>query len=211
MNSLAEPLSERRQLLGMAALLMGAFTAIAAAAAFFLFAYHRVGVLGGLGVILLGPLAGALAASLIWHGSGAVSRGFVRYVTAARGLPHRPEYSLQESLVARGRLPEAVESWRTYLAEHPGDLDARLAFAALHVRQLRDAAAGERMYLEVRRLSPSPRQELAIGNALIDLYHATGQHGRELAELARFADRFRGTREGERAREALARLKAERG
>ena len=132
-------------------------------------------------------------------------------VHATGNLPPAPSYSLQESLVARGRLAEAVESYQAHIAEKPGDLDARLALAALLAGPLGDRAAAERLYLEVRALSPAPRHERAIGNALIDLYHATGQRGRELAELARFADRFRGTREGDRARTALIRIKAEDG
>jgi hypothetical protein len=65
--------------------------------------------------------------------------------------------------------------------------------------------------LETRARTPTPAQEYAIANALIDLYRRTGQSGREMAELARFADRYRGSDGGNRAREALRRLKQETG
>jgi len=61
---------------------------------------------------------------------------------------------------------------------------------------------------EVRDGKPSERQEVTARQGLIDLYAATGQAGRQLAELARFADRYPGTPAARAAREAIKALKA---
>jgi tetratricopeptide (TPR) repeat protein len=129
-------------------------------------------------------------------------------MTGAGNLPPAPSFSLQESLVARGNYREAVSSYEEHLERSPGDFHARLALASLWRDHLNDPGAAERLLLEARRKSPPHNVEFAIGNALIDLYHRSGQRGRELAELARFAERFKGTAEGARAREALVRIKA---
>lgn len=198
---------DRMQFLHAAAWMVGALTVIACALAYFLVNQERIGLAGALVVLALGPLAGVALTALVWRGTGAASRGLVDTISAARGIRRNYEYSRQDSLVARGRLEEAVESYLGYLVEHPDDLDARLNLADLRRTRLHDAPGAERDYLDVRKRSPGADQEFRLGNALIDLYHATGQLGRELAELSRFADRFRDTEPGRRAREALRRHK----
>ena len=204
-------IGERVNRLRIIGLAMGSCIVLSVVVALFLHETRGIGVPAMLGIVLLGVGVGYAVGRGAWLAGDIAGRGFVHVVHAAGNLRPAPSYSYQESLVARGRLAEAVESYQAHIAGKPGDLDARLALAALFAGPLRDPAAAERIYLEVRGLSPTPRHERAIGNALPDLYHATGQRGRELAELARFADRFRGTREGDRARAALIRIKAEDG
>ncbi len=199
---------ERGLLLRLGVLLVGACSVIAAAVAFLLFQRHQVGVAGLVGVALVGPLAGAALTALTWMAAGLARRSLVHGLTAAGNIKRAASFSYQESLVARGRYAEAEESYRAHVAAQPGDLDARLALAALHRDHLEDPVGAERLMLEARHLGPTLAQEFAIGNALIDLYRATRQTGRELAELARFADRFGGTEAGRAAREAIRRLKA---
>jgi hypothetical protein len=204
-------IGERVNRLRIIGLGVGGCLVLSVLVALYLNETRRIGVPAMLGIVVLGGGVGYAVGRMAWLAGDVAGRGFAHVVHAAGNLPPAPSYSYQESLAARGLLAEAVESYQAHIAERPGDLDARLALAALLARPLGDAAAAERVYLEVRGLSPTPRQERAIGNALIDLYHLTGQRGRELAELARFADRFRGTPEGERARAALLRIKAEAG
>lgn len=192
-----------------ATLLTAACTAIACALAYLLLQRHQVGGLGAIGIVLLGP---AIAVGLTWlieKGTAASSRGFVTTVTAGGGIKAAPSYSYQESLAARGRFAEAEQAYQEHLVSEPDDLDARLALAALVRDHLRDSARAERIFLEARAGKPTPAQQFAIANALIDLYQRTGQQGREMAELARFADQYRDTDGGNRAREALRRLKAD--
>jgi hypothetical protein len=196
----------RLRILGLA---VASCIVFSAATAVFLHERRGVGPLAMLGIVLLGAAVGYGVGRAAWLAGELAGRGFAHVVHAAGNLPPAPGFSYQASLVARGRLTEAVEAYQAHLAQRPDDLDARLALAALLAGPLRDPAAAERAYLDARGRSPSAGFERAIGNALIDLYHATGQRGRELAELARFADRFRGTPEGDQARAALARIKLE--
>lgn len=211
MSRLAEHLGERFDLIRALVLCIGFITIMAAGVALLLYSRQEVGLLGAVGVLLLGPPIGLALAALVLRASGAASRGLVKVITGAGDIKRAPGHSLQESLAARGRYAEAAEAYRAHIAAWPEDLDARLALAALYRNPLNDPATAEQLYLEVRNLDPSPRQEFAAGNALIDLYHATGKQGRELAELARFAERFADTEAGVRAREALRRIKAEAG
>jgi hypothetical protein len=209
--SSSEHRGERIQMLLVAVLTVGACSAIAAPVAFLLFQRHQVGGLGAVGVFLVGPALGALLAALIGKGTGASSKALVTLMTSAGGIKAAPSYSYQESLVARGRYAEAEQAYEDHLAAVPDDLDARLALAALVRDHTDDSGRAERLFLEARTRRPTPAQEFAIANALIDLYHRTGQRGREMAELSRFADRHHRSDGGDRAREALRRLKEETG
>jgi len=188
-----------------------ALTTIAAAVALLLYQRGVISLPGFAGVVLLGPVAAAGCAGLIWVATGAGSRGIVKTMTGAGNIKRAPSYSLQESLIARGKYAEAEAAFRTHIAADPGDLDARLACAALIRDHLRDPRRAEQVLLEVRALGPTQAQEFGIANALIDLYRATGQRGREMAELARFAALNRDTAGGRKAKEALQRMKQEEG
>ncbi len=209
MSRLSEHLGERYLVMLTGALCVGSLTMMACGVAYFLYWKREVTLLGAAGVLLLGPLTGAALAALVLKVSGAASHGLVKVMTGAGNIKRASGHSYEESLAARGKYAEAAEAYRARIADWPGDLDARLALAALYRDHLADPAGAERIYLEVRGLGPSSRQAFAIGNALIDLYHATGRPGRELAELARFAERFGDTAAGLRAREALRRIKTE--
>ncbi|HEU5218239.1 MAG TPA: DUF4031 domain-containing protein, partial [Gemmatimonadales bacterium] len=192
-------------------LLVGSCTAIAGALAFLLFERHQVGLPGAVGVTLTGPALGYVVAKLIGRGTTASSKALVTMMTGAGNIKGAPSYSYQESLIARGQIADAEQAFRDHIASAPEDLDARLALAVLIRDHGRDPDRAEVLFLEVRRLSPTPAQEYAIANALIDLYHRTGNIGREMVELARFADRYRDSDGGNRARDALRRLKADAG
>ena len=187
--------------------LIGACTVFGLAVGVFLLQQKEIGLLGFVGVALLGPVTGVVVALLVWGGVGWGSRAVVSTLSGAGNLKRAPSYSLQESLVMRGKLAEAEAAYEAHLRLHPDDLDAHLALAALVRDGLKDPERAERMFREARQRTPTWTQEYAIGNALIDLYRSTGQSGKEMSELARFADRYQDTEGGRRAREALRRLK----
>jgi tetratricopeptide (TPR) repeat protein len=139
---------------------------------------------------------------------GAASTGLVKTIFAAGDIPPPPSYSLQESMIIRGRYEDAAESFRNHIAEHPEDLDARLALARLLEEHLRDYGAAERLYLEVRRSRPNRNQEMAAANGLIDLCRKAGRGDRLRVELGRFADRYRGSPAAEAAARELRELDA---
>jgi hypothetical protein len=135
------------------------------------------------------------------------ARGWVGMVSGAGNIAPAPSFSGQESLIIRGQFAEARDSFLAHLEQHPGDHDARLALAHLYRSHLAEFDAAERLYFEVRQGKPTPRQEASAHNQLIDHYRRTGQRGRLMVELARFAERYASTRAGAEAKRTLEEMK----
>lgn len=166
--------------------------------------------LGVLLLILNVPLVG-LGIVAINHATASASSGLVHTLYAAGDIPPPRTYPRQELLVVRGQYREAAEYYRDHLTIEPDDHEARLRLADLLERHLGDPAGAEQLYLEVRRGDPGAGHEMRAANGLIDLYRATGRRDRLLVELARFADRYRGTPGSASAARLLRELKAEGG
>jgi hypothetical protein len=158
-------------------------------------------------VVLNVPLtiAGILA---IHRGTGAASTSLVKTIFAAGNIPPPPTYPRQDVLIARGHYAEAADYFRDHIRVEPGDHEARLQLAHLLETRLQGHDEAEQLYLGVRRMQPDQRQELRAANGLIDLYRRTGRRDRLRVELARFADRYRGTKAGDAAARELKELKA---
>jgi hypothetical protein len=108
-----------------------------------------------------------------------------------RSTPTPRQYSEQESLIVRGQFAEAADSFTAILADDPGNIDARMRLAALLERECNDPAAAEQCYRVVRRLTPTPEQDWAASNALIELHQRTGESGKLRIELQRIARQYR--------------------
>ena len=145
----------------------------------------------------------------IHHGAGVTSTGLVKTIFAAGNIPPPRTYPRQDVLIVRGRYAEAADYFRDHIRIEPGDHEARLQLANLLETRLQGYDEAERLYQEVRRMQPDPRQEIRAGNGLIDLYRKTERSDRLRVELARFADRYRGTAAGDAAARELNELKAE--
>ncbi len=158
-------------------------------------------------LILLDPVLLYLLARGLFWGMDRSAVGFATMAYAGRGHPLEPAHSGIESLVARGFYPEAADAWRTHLEQFPRDHAARLKLADLYVRRLENPAAAEALYLAVRQGHPAEKEERLAANHLIELYRATGRTDRQMVELARFAERWKGTRAGVDAARALRELK----
>lgn len=150
-----------------------------------------------------------LATGLLFGLMEKTASGFTQTVLGGGNIPPDPAHSGYESLVARGFYREAAEAYSAHLVAHPTDNLARVKLAEVHQAHLGAPEAAERLYLEVRRSAQSPREEVLVANLLIELYRATGQRGRLMSELARFAERYRGTRGGAEAARALQEMKRE--
>ncbi|MEP6591548.1 MAG: hypothetical protein ABJC19_10235 [Gemmatimonadota bacterium] len=163
----------------------------------------RVPVIPALaGAALFAYCAGSIIAGLAGHSS----HTFVHTLLAGRGEPRAHEYSAQEALLIQGKVEDSIKSFHSYIAHHPEDLDARIRLAEVLAKEGNDRAAAEEMFLEARILGTSKRQEVSVGNGLIDLHQRSG-HGEKLrAELARFARLHEGTVEGRNARERLRQM-----
>jgi hypothetical protein len=110
---------------------------------------------------------------------------------SGRGTPAPREYSEQEALVIRGQFAEAADAYRGILADDPGNIDARMRLGALLERECDDPDAAVQCYRVVRRLRPTPEQDWAAANALIELHQRTGDVVRLRTELARVAQQYR--------------------
>ncbi len=186
---------------------VGAILPIAVAVIFLLNDRRGVNATEVVAILLGAVVLGLAMGGLVLLSTGAASQGLVQMISGSGNLAPSPSFSYQESLVIRGRADEAAEVYRDHLTAHPEDQDARLALADLLAGHLADPSGAERLWLEIRNGIASPLQERRATESLIAHYRRTGNTGREMAELARLADRFRGTEAGEAARRALATLK----
>jgi hypothetical protein len=145
--------------------------------------------------------------ALIYRSISGTATFVANTLTAGGDIPPPPSYPNQEVLIAQGKYAEAADYFRDHLRVDPADCDARIRLAELCERYLADPGGAEQQYLDARR-SPDPRRQFAATNALIDLYRRTGRRDRLTVELARFAERYRGTPHGDAAARELRELKA---
>jgi tetratricopeptide (TPR) repeat protein len=203
-----EHLGERAQRLRLLFLLGGPTYVILTAGELRLFSQGRISpaILFLLLVLNFGVIA--LIAWLILRSTDGAARAFTRTVYAQGNLAPDPTFSAEESLIIRGKTAEAEERLRARILARPAELESRLKLAAL-LEQLQRPEEAEQIYLVVRRLHPSPRVEMTAVNRLLNLYRRTGRHDRLKVELARFADRWKGTSAGNHAARLLRELKDE--
>lgn len=199
---------ERAFLIRALSLTVSACGIISAAVAYYLAETRQASGLTMLAVVALGLLVGVALGFGSWYLAGRAGAGAAHVLLSAGNLPPAPSFSYQESLVARGRYQEAVDAFEAHLLDHPDDLDASLAMAGILAGHLRQFDQAAQVYRRVREAG-SPTHEFRAHQALIDLHRATGDRGRLMTELARFADRFRGTAAGRAARVALTEMKAD--
>lgn len=113
------------------------------------------------------------------------------FMPAGRGTPPVREYSLADSLVARGRFDEAVEAYSLLAGDYPEDPEPRVRGARLlRDRMLRweDAAEWFKRALAIQKLDAAT--EVAILRELVELYtHKLKTPGKALPFLARLTDR----------------------
>lgn len=160
-------------------------------------------------LLVLTPVLAACGVLAIHHGTSSASIGLVKTLYSAGNIPPPRTYPRQDVLMVRGQYREAAEYFQDHLTIEPADHEARLRLADILEQHLNDPAGAERLYLEVRGGTPDRGHEIRAANGLIDLYRRQGRRDRLLVELARFADRYRGTPGAEAAARLLRELKAE--
>jgi len=144
------------------------------------------------------------------NGAAAAALSFV--APSGGGTPSIDDYSEEKSLVARGRIDDALAAIEGKLAIRPDD-PALLLFAAdVYAREAHDPAAAERCFLRVREVPGVKReQDYAATNRLVDLYLGPlDDTARATAELERIRARHPGTTAASGAEKALARLRTHR-
>lgn len=142
---------------------------------------------------------------------GAASTGFVKTIFAAGDIAPPPTYPRQDVLIVRGQYADAADVFRDHLRIEPADHEARLRLVQLLETHLKGYEEAERLLLDVRRAQPpaSDQQQMRAANGLIDLYRKWGKTDRLKVELARFADRYRGTPLADGAAREIKQLKEE--
>lgn len=201
--------AERAQLIKAIVLLGGPCFVILSALWFFLATKEIISPgLARVLVVLDVPLA-VLAAFALNAAVGRGSSGIINTIYSwGSGPPPAPSYPRQDTLIVRGQYAEAAEYFRDHIRVNPDDLDARLRLADLAEHQLKDDALAERLYAEVRKLAKTRDHEFAAANGLIDLYRRVGRRDRLRVELARFAERYKGSPAAQSAAAELKDLKA---
>lgn len=154
------------------------------------------------------PAFVVISTLLITARSGDAAR--VLYAPSGRSTPHRKEYSGAESLVARGRYEDAITAFELAIAEDPRDPTPYLRVARIYRDQLgrlEDCARWFRRALREADLQAAPAA-LAVRRELVELFvHRMKTPGRAAPELARMAEDWAGTPEGEWAARELADVK----
>ena len=157
------------------------------------------------------PIAvGFLVRFMMWRilfGSEKVVRVMLE---GGASTPYTEQYSYQQTLVMKGRLNEALESYEAIIAEPDSTTDVRIRAAELYVREAKNHKRGAELLQEVlRHPACTSGEEVYAANRLADLLsNHLGEPGKALVQLRRLADRYAGTPSGDRAREAIRVLKA---
>lgn len=150
-----------------------------------------------------------LFSGLLFSLIDSAASGIANTLYAGGNLPTSPAHSGAESLVARGMYREAAGAYSAHLVRHPTDNLARIKLAEIYRAHLREPDVAERLFQEVRRNQPEARDEFLASNLLIELHRSTGRRDRLMVELARFSDRYKGTRAGKDAARTLREMKGE--
>jgi hypothetical protein len=119
-------------------------------------------------------------------------------------------YSAIETLVARGHLEAAAEAYAERARDPRDRVNATLRRAALLAGPMRQPETAVVELEGLQRQALTPRDDLRVGLALVDLYdRRLGDPGRAMVELRRLIDRHPEDPGVRRLREWLAGLKAE--
>ena len=160
-------------------------------------------------LLLAPPLLTVIVAKMSLRMMDHVAVGVNKVLTGGSSTPYTEGYSYQQSLVMRGRLNEALESYEAIIAEENSTVDVRIRAAELYAREAKNyARAAELLQDVIRHPNCAPGEEVYAANRLADLLSIhLGQMGRALVQLRRLADRYAGTPAGDRALESIRTMK----
>jgi hypothetical protein len=167
-------------------------------------------VVGALAAVVAFVVAEVLVAVLVLTMMEGGARAMMSVVApSGSSTPSPDDYSFEKSLLARGRVDEALREIEVRLALRPDDPALCLFAADVHAREARDPAAAERLYLHARDVSTATRaHDYAATNRLIDLYLGPLDNpARATQELERMRDRHAGTTAAAGAEKLLQQLR----
>lgn len=163
-----------------------------------------------LGILaFVGALAGSAALTMaIAEGSARGATAFI--LPGGGGTPSIKDYSYEKSLLARGRVDEAIAALNTHLAARPDDPALCLLLADTYARHGVDPARAAELFARVRRAPGADASaDYRATTRLIDLYLGPlDDPARAEAELEWLRTRHAGTEGARHAETALKNLRA---
>lgn len=164
--------------------------------------------------LMLALPAAALAGAAVYFGalffadySGRAAASI--YQPSGSSTPAIREYSLADSLVARGQTAEAAEAYALLSEDFPNDAEPRLRHARLlrdKTQRYEDAAQIYKSALSIPKLKPET--ELVILRELIELFtHKLHAAPRALPYLARVVEKYASSNAGAWARAEMSDIK----
>jgi tetratricopeptide (TPR) repeat protein len=124
--------------------------------------------------------------------------------------PYTEQYSEQQALVMQGKLDEALASFESVIKEKPESIDARIRAAELYARDKGNHQRAAELFRQAQRVPTIAHgQDVYVAHRLVDLFTGPlNEPRRALVELRRLIERYPLSAAADRARGALATLKA---
>ena len=190
------------------ACIMGIFVFIALLAGFPVPLAHHPVILYAVGMSL-GFVAGRGVGGLVLGASGTTAQQV--YMPGAKGT-YAQTHSHIDALEAQGNYAGAVDAWEKVAIAQPGNPWPLIRAGELYMRTLGDPAMALERFRGAQSMPGiNAEHHIYVSQKIIDLYLGPlDDHGRALVELSRFVHLHAGTRDAAHAREAIARIKAER-
>lgn len=169
-----------------------------------------------------GPVLLVLSALGGWAGATALIFGFGfllleasasaagTLIFPAGSAPPLRTFAKAESLVIRGQFEEAAAAYEAAALSDPSDPEAPLRLGRLLRDEIHRPEEALEWFRRARDLAASDRgRDVAVTREIVELYtHRLNAPTRALPELARAAERWRGTPQAEWAQRQLAEWKA---
>jgi tetratricopeptide (TPR) repeat protein len=160
--------------------------------------------------IPVGLAAGATTGALGLFMAESVGNTLKRFSIDGSSTPYTEQYSAQQALVMQGKLDEALASFESVIKERPQSIEARIRAAELYSRDKGNHQRAAELFREVQRIPTIAQgQDVYVAHRLVDLFIGPlNDPGRALVELRRLIERYPRSAAADRARDALATLKA---
>lgn len=178
-----------------------------------LFAGLPMGAAAGLmmGHVLLGMVLAPVAiwiVVMVLTGTAGKSAVFLG-VSSGSSTPKRKGYSRAEALAVRGEFEAAINAYQVAIMEAPEDGEPYLRVARIYRDHLWDTDKALRWFRRAtdEAVLPGGLEVLARREMAEFFIHQLGEPQRAAPELARLADAFPETPDGEWAQQELARIK----
>ncbi|HEX8946371.1 MAG TPA: tetratricopeptide repeat protein [Gemmatimonadaceae bacterium] len=154
--------------------------------------------------------AGAAVSALGWLMAQTAGSAWKHVTVDGSSTPYTEQYSAQQALVMQGRLDEALASFESVINDEPNNVDVRIRAAELYARDAGNHQRAAELFRAVQRIPTIAQgQDVYVSHRLVDLLTGPlNDQGRALVELRRLIERYPGSAAADRARAALAILKA---